>query len=101
MSGGPTVTAGGHVVGINVARRLGAELESFLVPARFAVALIDRAAHVEVLTPANARAEIGRQLADWQRDLYRTIDERDFRSPALGPHSAPHIFAPWRSVSTR
>src|SRR5258707_845194 len=101
MSGGPTVTAGGHVVGINVARRLGAELVSFLVPARFAVALIDRAAHVEVLTPANARAEIGRQLADWQRDLYRTIDERGFRSAVLGPYDAPESVAPWFSCWAR
>ena len=36
MSGGPTVTAEGLVVGINVAKRMGGELVSFLVPARFA-----------------------------------------------------------------
>src|ERR1700730_5967613 len=40
MSGGPAVTAEGQVVGINVAKRLGSELVSFLVPARFAVALV-------------------------------------------------------------
>ena len=33
MSGGPTVNAGGLVVGINVAKRRGGELVSFLVPA--------------------------------------------------------------------
>jgi hypothetical protein len=101
MSGGPTVTAGGHVTGINVARRLGAELVSFLVPARFAAALVDRAAHAEPLSPANARTEIGRQLAGWQTDLYRAIDERGFRSAVLGPYDAPESAAPWFSCWAR
>src|SRR6202035_255379 len=32
MSGGPTVTADGRIVGINVSKQLGGELVSFLVP---------------------------------------------------------------------
>src|SRR5262249_59386101 len=40
MSGGPTVTADGHAVGINVSKQLGGELVSFLVPARFAATLL-------------------------------------------------------------
>src|SRR6266581_1351844 len=101
MSGGPTVTADGHVTGINVARRLGAELVSFLVPARFAAALVDRAAHAEPLSPANARAEIGRQLVGWQTDLYRAMDERGFRSAVLGAYDAPESAAPWFSCWAR
>ncbi len=42
MSGGPTVTPEGRVVGINVATRRGGQLVSFLVPARFAAALLQR-----------------------------------------------------------
>jgi S1-C subfamily serine protease len=42
MSGGPTVNGEGLVVGINVATRRGGQLVSFLVPARFAAALLQR-----------------------------------------------------------
>jgi S1-C subfamily serine protease len=40
MSGGPALDEEGHVVGINVARRVDGEQVSFLVPASFAVALL-------------------------------------------------------------
>jgi S1-C subfamily serine protease len=40
MSGGPALDEQGHVVGINVARRVDGEQVSFLVPASFAVALL-------------------------------------------------------------
>lgn len=66
MSGGPTVTGDGRVAGVNVAKRLGGELVSFLVPARFAVALLDRAKIGEPSDPSDMRAEIGRQLVAWQ-----------------------------------
>jgi len=42
MSGGPALDEQGHVVGINVARRVDGEQVSFLVPASFAVALLVR-----------------------------------------------------------
>ena len=42
MSGGPALDQEGQVVGINVARRVDGEQVSFLVPAAFATALIDR-----------------------------------------------------------
>src|SRR5579871_2937636 len=89
MSGGPAVTADGLVVGVNVAKRTGgAELVSFLVPARFAAALLQRvrdnpppdpppqAGEGKDIHPPQAqevdfRAEIGRQLATWQAGLYK------------------------------
>jgi hypothetical protein len=40
MSGGPALDEEGHVVGINVARRVDGEQVSFLVPASFATALL-------------------------------------------------------------
>src|SRR4029077_3549412 len=42
MSGGPALDEQGRVIGINVARRVDGEQVSFLVPARFAVALLAR-----------------------------------------------------------
>jgi hypothetical protein len=40
MSGGPALDDEGHVVGVNVARRVDGEQVSFLVPAQFATALL-------------------------------------------------------------
>src|SRR5205814_2179954 len=65
MSGGPAVTAEGQVVGINVAKRMGSELVSFLVPARFAAALLRQARDNGGEARTDFRAEIGRQLAAW------------------------------------
>jgi serine protease Do len=42
MSGGPALDEEGHVIGINVARRVDGEQVSFLVPASFATALLAR-----------------------------------------------------------
>jgi serine protease Do len=42
MSGGPALDEEGHVVGINVARRVDGEQVSFLVPAEFATTLLAR-----------------------------------------------------------
>jgi S1-C subfamily serine protease len=95
MSGGPTVTGDGRIAGINVAKRLGGELVSFLVPARFAVALLDRAESGEPPAPSDMRAEIGRQLVAWQTGLYQAIGEKGFRSSRFGPYEAPESAAPW------
>ena len=93
MSGGPTVNAGGLVVGVNVAKRRGGELVSFLVPARFAAALLQRArGHEEA---PDFRAEIARQLAAWQAGLYKSFGDEGFRSSMLGPYRAPETKANW------
>jgi serine protease Do len=42
MSGGPALDDEGHVIGVNVARRVDGEQVSFLVPAEFATALMAR-----------------------------------------------------------
>jgi S1-C subfamily serine protease len=99
MSGGPAVTAEGLVVGINVAKRSGGELVSFLVPARFAAALLQRVRDDEMgppqESPQDFRAEIGRQLAAWQAGLYKSFGSEGFRSIAFGPYQAPETMAPW------
>ncbi len=94
MSGGPAVTADGKVVGINVAHEIGGELVSFLVPARFAAALLARARE-EPVPPKNFKAEIGRQFAQWQAGLYRAFDALGFHSVAIGDYQAPESTAPW------
>jgi serine protease Do len=97
MSGGPTVTADGGIAGINVARELGGELVSFLVPARFATALLARGDHAETAPPQDFTAEIGRQFTQWQDGLYKSFAEIGFRPIALGDYAAPESAAPWFS----
>jgi len=101
MSGGPAVTAEGLVVGVNVAKRIGAELVSFLVPARFAAALLQRVRDNEAAPPQDFRAEIGRQLAARQAGLYKSFGDRGFRSIAFGPYQAPETTAPWFNCSAQ
>jgi S1-C subfamily serine protease len=95
MSGGPVVTTDGEIVGVNVAKHVGGELVSFLVPARFAKALVDRARSSPPLTTADSRKEIGRQLGVWQAGLYQALGEQGFRTSAFGPYVAPESNAPW------
>lgn len=95
MSGGPTVTTEGRIVGVNVSRQLGGELVSFLVPAHFAEALLRRAQGDGPLSPSDLRAEIGRQLTAWQAGLYKSVAESGFRSSGFGPYQAPESAAPW------
>jgi serine protease Do len=93
MSGGPTVTDGGLVVGINVAKQTQGELVSFLVPARFAVALIDRAAHRPAVT--DFKAEIARQLTAWQANFLQAFERTGFHETEFGPYRAPESAASW------
>ena len=96
MSGGPAVTADGRVVGINVATRRGGQLISFLVPGRFAAALLDRArAQGATAAPPDLHEAIARQLTDWRAALYKALEKDGFRATALGPYRAPETQAQW------
>ncbi|MDP9127416.1 MAG: serine protease [Pseudomonadota bacterium] len=95
MSGGPAVTVDGEVVGINVAKQIGSELVSFLVPARFAVVLLDRARSAKPLGVADIRAEISRQLAGWQAGLYDALAHLPAKEVPFGAYKVPEIEAPW------
>ncbi len=111
MSGGPTVSVDGRVIGINVAKRVGSDLVSFLVPARFGAALLERARHTMLetragaqdlaLTPEKTRIEIGKQLTAWQAALYKTLLEQGFRTTTSGPYQAPEPVAAWFSCWAR
>jgi len=94
MSGGPAVTADGRVIGINVATRRGGQLISFLVPARFAAALLERARGQGPASP-NLHDAIGHQLTDWRSALYKALEKDGFRATALGPYRAPETQAQW------
>jgi S1-C subfamily serine protease len=93
MSGGPAVTAQGSVVGVNVATRRGGQLISFLVPARFAAALVERVRGHS--PPTDLRAEVGRQLTASRTALYKAFAEKGFRSDEIGPYRALGTSAPW------
>jgi serine protease Do len=95
MSGGPAVSADGRVIGVNVAKQFGGELVSFLVPGRFAAALLRRVQDDEPPAAQDFRAEIGRQLAAWQADLYKAMGDKGFRAVTFGPYRAPETVAPW------
>jgi S1-C subfamily serine protease len=101
MSGGPTVTTGGRVAGVNVAKQIGGDLVSFLVPARHAAALLARARTNGPMTPESARAEIGHQLASWQTALYAALAARGFRTATFGPYAVPESAATWFSCWSR
>jgi serine protease Do len=95
MSGGPAVDGATRVVGINVAKRLDGELVSFLVPARKAVALLERARGSAPIGVAQAREEIGRQLLEWQEGFYAALAAKGLRMTTFGPYQAPESGAPW------
>jgi len=95
MSGGPTVTTRGTVAGVNVARRIDGQLVSFLVPARPAAALLDRARSEAPLDLAQARSVIGAQLSERQAALSAALEAEGFVSAAAGPYRAPEGPPAW------
>jgi len=91
----------GRIAGINVAKQTRGELVSFLVPARHAVALIEKARRNAALTPDDARAEITRQLTTWQTGLAQALADKGFRPASFGPWRAPESAVPWLNCWAR
>jgi serine protease Do len=79
MSGGPTLDDAGRVVGINVAARRDGEQVSFLVPALYAQALLERGRDAKPITKA-VFAEITRQLMAHQELLTQRFLKQPWRS---------------------
>ena len=94
MSGGPAVASNGDIVGINVATRLDGALVSFLVPAKFAVALLARVPR-DPPKPETLRAELGRQIAARQAELYAQLETVGLQSASFGPYTAAESKANW------
>jgi hypothetical protein len=87
MSGGPTLTQAGSVVGINVATE-GNQI-SFLVPAERAVALLERTSKGTSPPAASFLADVGRQIHDNQaRYLAGMFDVKTPRV-VLAPYDLP------------
>jgi len=97
MSGGPVAGGDGRLVGINVAKSLGGESVGFLVPAKFAAALVDRARKGPTLVLDKAREEVGRQLDQWQASFFDALRTQGFKSTLLGPYRGLESSAPWMS----
>ena len=95
MSGGPVAGNDGRIVGVNVAKRLDGEQVGFLVPARFAAALLERARRGPPLAVDKAREEVGRQLDGWQAAFYDALRGEGFRSSNFGPYRGLESAAPW------
>jgi serine protease Do len=94
MSGGPAVDPQGQVVGINVATRRDRQLISFLVPARFAAALLARG-RTQQATPEDLRKDVVQQLGSWRAALYGSLAEQGYQSETFGPYQAPETRASW------
>src|SRR5258708_25717723 len=82
MSGGPVAGSDGRIVGVNVAKRLDGEQVGFLVPARFAAELIERARKGPALAVDKAKEEGGRQLDRWQAAVYQPLQKEGVRHPS-------------------
>ena len=95
MSGGPVTGADGRIVGINVAKRVDGEQVGFLVPAKPAAALLERARKGPVLAVDKAREEVGRQLDAWQATFYEALKGGGFRQAPYGPYRGLESAAPW------
>jgi S1-C subfamily serine protease len=87
MSGGPTLTHSGKVVGVNVATE--GEQISFLVPAERALALLERTAKQESAPAGGFLAEVGRQIHANQARYLDGMFAKPVPSVILGPYSLP------------
>ncbi|MFN4119487.1 S1C family serine protease [Acidovorax sp.] len=88
MSGGPAVDDAGRVLGVNVAKRMDGEQVSFLIPAEFAQALVQRAANAQPITQA-AYAEVTRQLTEHQQRLSERFLKAPLREQRHGNYRVP------------
>jgi len=88
MSGGPTVTADGAVAGVNVSKRLDGELVSFLVPARYAQALLKKVQE-QSKAPGDFTAVVAAQLLAHQRAMVDQLLATPLSLKPMGPYQVP------------
>ncbi|MGH7888389.1 MAG: S1C family serine protease, partial [Candidatus Binatia bacterium] len=87
MSGGPTLTQAGKVVGINVATE-GNQI-SFLVPAERAMALLEKTTQAANPNAASFLADVGRQIQANQARYLDGMFGANTPRIALGPYELP------------
>jgi serine protease Do len=88
MSGGPALDDEGRVLGVNVAARRDGEQVSFLVPAPFAQALLERARNAKPIT-SPAWPEITRQLQEHQEGLVKRFIAEPWRKAGHERYAIP------------
>ena len=93
MSGGPTITGDGRVVGVNVSTA--GDQVSFLVPADRVAPLVARALAPGYRPPASLLAEVGRQVRANQDVYLRGMFAGRVRTVRLGPYRVATEPAPY------
>ena len=88
MSGGPSVTVGGDVAGVNVSKRRDGELVSFLVPVRYAQELLNKVGAAPV-APKDFNPLIGQQLLAHQRAMIDRLLDAPLSLKSMGPYQVP------------
>ena len=88
MSGGPSVTVDGAVAGVNVSKRLDGELVSFLVPARYAQALLKQVA-AQDKPPADFTTVVTAQLLSHQRAMVDQLLATPLTLKTMAPYQVP------------
>jgi len=88
MSGGPSVTMGGVVAGVNVSKRRDGELVSFLVPIKFGEELLRRVA-AQTVVPTDFNPLIAQQLLAHQRGMVDRLLDRPLTIKSMGPYQVP------------
>ncbi|MFC3458728.1 S1 family peptidase [Massilia haematophila] len=88
MSGGPSVTAGGTVAGINVSKRRDGEAVSFLVPVKYAQELL-RQVSLQGAPPKDFNPLIAAQLLAHQRAMVARLLDSPLSIKSMGPYRVP------------
>ena len=88
MSGGPSVTAGGTVAGINVSKRRDGEAVSFLVPVKYAQDLLKTVA-LQGAPPKDFNPLIAAQLLAHQRAMVARLLDTPLAIKNMGPYRVP------------
>ena len=88
MSGGPSVTAGGTVAGINVSKRRDGEAVSFLVPVKYAQELL-RQVELQGAPPKDFNPLIAAQLLAHQRAMVTRLLDTPLSIKSMGPYRVP------------
>jgi serine protease Do len=88
MSGGPSVTMGGVVAGVNVSKRRDGELVSFLVPIKFGQELLRRVA-AQTTIPSDFNPLIAQQLLAHQRGMVERLLDKPLSIKNMGPYLVP------------
>jgi S1-C subfamily serine protease len=88
MSGGPSVTVDGEIAGINVSKRLDGELVSFLVPARYAQALLKKVA-AQAHPPKDFTVVVTDQLLQHQAMMVDRLLDGPLTLKSMGPYKVP------------